>query len=213
MKGSAIIPTARRYRGKRYFFFYALGKLALDPAYPFVQNALTDSTRPLLDVGCGMGLLAAYLRDSGHCQRIVGLDIDDEKVRFAQTVVNADNASFSTADALDMPEHSGDVVVLDVLHYFNDRDQQQLLEKIADRLAPGGTALIRVALRENSWRFTITKFEEWFVHFVRWIPVAGSNFPTRETVFEPFRRAGIEGHVQPMWGYTPFNSYLFTFRR
>jgi hypothetical protein len=55
--------------------------------------------------------------------------------------------------------------------------------------------------------------EEWFVHFVRWIPVTGTNFPTREEVFAPFLRAGITGHVQPMWGYTPFNSYLFTFQR
>lgn len=213
MKCPAIIPTARRYRERPYFYFYALGKLSLDPAYPFVRNVLTHSPRPLLDVGCGMGLLAAYLRTSGHKQPIVGLDIDDKKVQLAQSLFGSDNASFATADALDLPDHSGDVVVLDVLHYFSDEDQQRLLEKVAARLAPGGKALIRVTLKEDSFRFTLTKMEERFVHLVRWIPVMGSNFPTREEVLAPFQRAGISGHVQPMWGYTPFNSYLFTFQR
>lgn len=213
MKRFPILTTARRYASEPYFFCYAIGKLSLDPAYPFVRKELKNSPRPLLDIGCGMGLLAAYLRTAGHRPRITGLDIDDTKVQLAQSLLGPDNASFATADALDMPEHSGDIVVLDVLHYFNDEDQQALLEKIAERLAPGGTAFIRVTLKENTWRFRFTKAEEWFVHAVRWIPVMGSNFPTREKVLAPFQRLGIEGHVQPMWGYTPFNSYLFTFRR
>ena len=55
--------------------------------------------------------------------------------------------------------------------------------------------------------------EEWFVHFSRWIPKRGWNFPTRDEVLLPFGEEGLAGDVRPMWGRTPFNSHLFTFRR
>src|SRR4029077_887646 len=55
--------------------------------------------------------------------------------------------------------------------------------------------------------------EEWFVHFSRWIPKCGWNFPTRDEVLFPFHEGGFAGDVSPMWGLTPFNSHLFTFTR
>jgi hypothetical protein len=73
--------------------------------------------------------------------------------------------------------------------------------------------MIRVTLNDKSWRFAATRLEEWFVHASGWIPTSGWNFPTRDEVFRAFAAAGLSGEVRPMWGITPFNSYLFTFRR
>jgi SAM-dependent methyltransferase len=205
--------TARRYRLWPSLYCYSLGKLALDPAYHVVARELSASPRPLLDIGCGMGLLAAWLRAHGHTAPITGMDVDAEKIRLAQQLLGAEDAAFHAADALGFGPHTGDVVMLDVLHYFTDDDQQRLLQKIADSLAPDGVALIRVTLNEKSWRFTATKLEEWFVRASGWIPISGWNFPTREEVGRPFRAAGFIEDARPMWGITPFNSYLFTFRR
>lgn len=206
--------AALRYRPWSNLYYYAHGKIALDPAYPLVARVLKDSPRPLLDIGCGMGLLASYLRASEHRAPIYGMDVDGEKVRLAQDLLGRENTSFHAGDALTtFPEHSGDVVMLDVLHYFSDEQQQQLLEKMAASVAPGGVVLIRVTLNEPTFRFAMTRLEEWFVKFVRWIPVTGSNFPTREEVAAPFRQAGFEEDIRPMWGMTPFNSYLFSYRR
>ena len=142
------------------------------------------------------------------------MDVDAEKVQLAQSLFGHDNATFHAGDALTtFPEHQGDVVMLDVLHYFNDEQQGQLLRKIASSIAPGGLALIRVTLNEPTWRFAATRLEEWFVKFSRWIPVSGSNFPTREEVAAPFQAFGFEEEIRPLWGLTPFNSYLFTYRR
>lgn len=210
---SALRATALRYRRWPNLYYYAQGKLALDPAYPAVARELAASPHPLLDLGCGMGLLAAWLRAHGHRAPIRGLDVDGEKIRIAQDLLGAEEASFQAGDALDFGSHSGDVVMLDVLHYFDDARQQRLLEKIADSVAPGGTALIRVTLNDKSWRFTATKLEEWFVHACGWIPTTGWNFPFREEVGRAFRAGGLAEEVRPMWGCTPFNSYLFTFRR
>jgi 2-polyprenyl-3-methyl-5-hydroxy-6-metoxy-1,4-benzoquinol methylase len=205
--------AASRYRPWPNLYCYAVGKIALDPAYPAVAYALRDSQRPLLDLGCGMGLLAAYLRAKGHRAPILGLDVDEQKIGVARQVIAGRREKFHAADAINFPEHSGDIVMLDVLHYFSDEDQQFLLKKIAASIAPRGIALIRLALNESNWRFTATKIEEWFVRVSRWIPKSGWNFPTCDEVFLPFHQEGLAGEVCPMWGWTPFNSHLFTFRR
>jgi SAM-dependent methyltransferase len=210
---SPLQQTAARYRPWPNLYYYALGKIALDPAYPAVAKALQESTRPLLDLGCGIGLLAAYLRVNGYRAPILGLDVDQEKVAVAAKVLAGDGEKFCAGDAMDFPEHCGNIVMLDVLHYFDDEDQQRLLSRIAASIAPDGVALIRLALNEPNWRFAATKAEECFVHFSRWIPTQGWNFPTREEVLLPFARQGLESDVRPMWGWTPFNSHLFTIRR
>ncbi len=210
---SARHDAARRYRARPGLYYYAHGKIALDPAYPAAARLLADSPRPLLDLGCGMGLLAAYLRACGHRAPILGLDVDAEKIGLANQVLGSEQAEFRAGNALDFPAHSGDVVVLDVLHYFSDEEQQVFLRKIAAAIAPGGVALIRVTLNEPTWRFAATRLEEWFVHASRWIPVSGWNFPTREEMTRPFEAAGFNPDVRPMWGFTPFNSYLLSFRR
>jgi 2-polyprenyl-3-methyl-5-hydroxy-6-metoxy-1,4-benzoquinol methylase len=210
---SLVRQAAGLYKRWPRLYYYAIGKITLDPAYPAVAKALGKSTLPLLDLGCGMGLLAAYLRASGHCAPLVGWDVDEEKIEIAKTVLSGNGESFRAGNAINFSEHCGNVVMLDVLHYFSDNDQQRLLRKIAASIAPQGVALIRLALNEPNWRFAATKAEEWFVHFTRWIPVQGKNFPTRDEVSRPFRQEGLQIEVRPMWGWTPFNSHLFTIRR
>jgi 2-polyprenyl-3-methyl-5-hydroxy-6-metoxy-1,4-benzoquinol methylase len=210
---SLLRQAAGHYKRWPRLYCYAIGKILLDPAYPAVARALAKSKLPLLDLGCGMGLLAAYLRASGHRAPLVGWDVDEAKIEIAKTVLPGSGESFRAGDALNFSEHCGDVVMLDVLHYFSNEDQQRLLRKIAASIAPRGVALIRLALNEPNWRFAATKAEEWLVHFARWIPVQGENFPFREEVLPPFTQEGLEVEVRPMWGWTPFNSYLFTIRR
>ena len=210
---SLLGRAAGRYKRWPKLYYYAIGKIALDPAYAVVAKTLASSSLPLLDLGCGMGLLAVYLRASGHHAPIVGLDVDQTKIEIAKTVLPGGQESFLTGDAIDFPEHSGDVVMLDVLHYFGVQDQQRLLRKIARSIAPRGVALIRLAFNEPNWRFAATKAEEWFVHLTRWIPVQGRNFPTRGEVVSPFAEEGLETEIRPMWGWTPFNSHLIIVRR
>ena len=42
---------------------YAGRKLRRDPIFPAAYELLRESNEPLLDVGCGVGLLAFYLRE------------------------------------------------------------------------------------------------------------------------------------------------------
>lgn len=166
-----------------------------------------------MDLGCGVGLLAACLRAVGHGAAITGVDIDQRKIELAKTVLGEENTDFRVGSALGFPEHRGDVVMLDVLHYFSDGEQQLLLSKIAASIAPGGMALIRLTLDEPNWRFAATRIEERLIAWSGWIRNAGHNFPTREELEHPFLAAGMNVVLRPMWGVTPFNSYMLEVTR
>ena len=53
--------------------------------------------------------------------------------------------------------------------------------------------------------------QETFARGVRWLKAERLNFPRRETIVEAFR--GFESEIVPLWGRTPFNNYLFVFKR
>ena len=84
---------------------------------------------------------------------------------------------------------------------------------VAASIAPGGVAVIRQCPRDSSNRFKLTSVAEYFLRALRWQKVSTINFPTRETIAKPFRARGFTEEILPMWGGTPFNNYLFVFRR
>ena len=202
--------SAARFEGSRFLRGYARGKTKWDPAYPAVAEILRGSPLPLLDVGCGIGLLAAYLREAGCTQPIRGIEPDASKVRKATELVASHYPAleFSCGDARHLPGFSGDVVVLDVLHYLETSEQERVLRDLADRVASGGRMLLRTALREKSWRYTATLLEEIVVRATGWIRGGNCQFPSFDEMSRPLREAGLVVSLRPMWGKTPFNSYL-----
>ena len=207
--------AANKYRHKRALHGYAKGKIKWDPAYAAVAELLRKSSYPLLDIGCGVGLLAAYLRESGCRQPIIGIEPDAGKIRIAvERVAGAyPSLEFRVGDARALPEFCGDIVMLDVLHYMDPDAQHSVLEHIASRICPGGRALIRTAFRDGSWRYHATMLEEAFVRLSGWICGGSCHFPTREVATAPFRGPQWKISVRPMWGRTPFNSHLVEVQR
>lgn len=204
--------ATERYRPWRSLWYYARCKIAWDPAYPaFRERILAARSMPLLDVGCGIGLFSAYLRESGFAEQIVGVDPAADKIGIAKQVVPG--VDFRTGSVEAAPEFSGHVVILDVLHYFDAAGRRAFLEDIVSRTAPGGTIWLRTTLRDRSWRYWATQAEEAFVRGSRWIVGGKWNFPTRAEIVRPFAEAGCSVVSQPMWGRTPFNSYAFEFTR
>lgn len=204
------------FKGSRWLQGYVRGKLRTDPAYRAVLAEMQRRPRPLLDIGCGLGLLAFYLREHGVTERIVGADSDASKIARAAEIAarEYDGLAFSVGDARDVAGEYGAVVLLDVLHYLDDAGRRKLLEDLAARVPAGGWVIIRNAPKDGSWRYRLTYLEELFVRSVGWIRAEGViNFPTRDEVASPFRACGFEEEIRPLWGGTPFNSYLFVFRR
>ena len=207
--------AADRFRNSRVLHGYAKGKSQWDPAYAAVADLLNNSPRPLLDIGCGVGLLAAYLRESACRQPILGIEPDAEKIQIAvERVAGAyPLLEFRVGDARALPEFSGDIVMLDVLHYMDPDVQRSVLEQIALRVCPGGRALIRTTFRDGSWRYCATMLEEAFVRLSGWIRGGRCHFPTRDEATAPFSGPHWKVTVTPMWGRTPFNSHLVEAQR
>jgi len=193
----------------RFLRSYVRAKLARDPMYEAVLEHVRERGVPLLDVGCGVGVLEAFLRARGVEVPIVGIDSDGAKIAVARQVVP--DALFHEADALSLPPFHGTVVMLDVLHYLTSDEQQQLLLQALDRTS--GLVIVREAVRDRSMRYRLTVAEETFARAVRWLRVPRLNFPTMEQIVAPFHARGFEVSVAPMWGKTPLNNYLFVFNR
>lgn len=210
----AIEHIARRYEG-RWLQGYARGKLRSDPIFATAFELLKDEPLPLLDIGCGVGLLDFYLRERGFAAPLHGFDFDAAKIAQAQRIASAHygGLTFSVADAAHaLPGERRHVVLLDVLHYLDAAAQRDLLERVAERVAPGGLCLIRETLRDGSWRFRATQFEELFIRSIRWMKSGARHFPTIAELVAPFERRGFSAQVRPLWGRTPFNSHLIILR-
>jgi 2-polyprenyl-3-methyl-5-hydroxy-6-metoxy-1,4-benzoquinol methylase len=194
---------------------YVRGKLRTDPMYGAVFERLRGSSLPILDLGCGVGILPFYLRQCGLQQPMIGVDWDAGRIAAAQEIAQArhPNMSFIHQNAQTPIQFQGHVVILDLLHYMNDEDQRRLLVTVAASIAPGGLAVIRECPRDSSNRFKLTNVVERLARAVRWQKASTINFPTRETIAKPFRARGFTEEIFPMWGGTPFNNYLFVFRR
>src|SRR3546814_1962161 len=61
---SAFLPP-HKVRN-RWDYHYIRSKLSTDPLYPGALRALRGSTAPVMDLGCGLGLLAHALRQDGQ---------------------------------------------------------------------------------------------------------------------------------------------------
>jgi len=196
---------------------YVRGKLGSDPAYAAVAAAIAGSTLPLLDIGCGLGLLGHYLHESGHRQAYLGVDHDPRKIAAGRVAVQraglGHHVQLQQTDAADLPPLQGHVVLLDVLHYLPAPRQAALLAEASLHLAPAGCLVIRNVLREANWRFHVTRVEEFFLHASGWIRGGSQHYPDAGEVRAPLVRDGLQVTIEPLHGRTPFNSYLIVARR
>lgn len=195
---------------------YVRGKLAGDPVYAATATLVAGTTLPLLDIGCGIGLLGLYLHALGHAQPYLGVDHDARKIAAGQQAVQRAGLdalmNLRHADVAELPPMHGHVALLDVLHYLPAARQSPLLQEAARHLAPAGCLIIRNVLREPNWRFHATRVEEFFLRTSGWIPGGAQHYPSADELRAPLQDAGLHVHIEPLHGRTPFNSYLIVAR-
>lgn len=194
---------------------YARLKLRRDPVYAAAAALLAGTGAPVLDIGCGIGLLGLYLRARGFRGGYLGIDCDHSKVSAARRIAvgQVPALTFATADAVALPNFSGAIVLLDVLHYLHREQQQQLLRSAATRIAAGAILIIRTALREPTWRYVATVCEEHVLYGVGWMQMPARHIPRRSEIESTLHRAGLQTQTRPCWGATPFASFLIVARR
>lgn len=195
---------------------YALAKLRSDPLYEALTAQLRGSDLPLLDLGCGIGLLAHFLRSEGLEMPIHGVDYDPRKIESAMRTIDSSGirgVSFASLDLrAGLPAHSGNVAILDILQFFAPGEQETLLEEAASRVAPGGKLIIRSGLRDDSWRFKLTVLGDWLAKATLWMKAGPDHYPTADD-FRSILAPSGEVTISPLWGSTPFNNHLVVMKR
>jgi len=201
---------------RKQHHYYVRSKLRTDPLYNAIHQELNDSDLPLLDLGCGLGVLAFYLREKGLTFPIHSLDYDKPKIDYANRAIPSSGfsgLSFAFHDARDgLPEHSGNVTILDILQFFTPEQQETLLQQAASSVVPGGKLVIRSCVRDDSWRFRVTILGDLLAKGTFWMKAAPTHYPTAEDfsrILSPFGNVAIT----PLWGGTPFNNHLIVLNR
>jgi len=189
--------------------------LRSDPIFPAAFELLRATTQPLLDIGCGVGLLPFYLRERDFLEPITGLDSDSRKIARARVVAERTyrDLSFIEHDVCEPIPVRGNVVLFDVLHYLSPNDQMILLERLAARVPPGGLLIVRDCPRDGNARFWLTYLAERFAQATTWNMKVKFHFPTRDNICKAFNKDDFSRNIAPLWGRTPFNNHLFLFRR
>ena len=119
--------------------------------YDYFASTLPVRGR-ILDLGSGHGLLAIALAVGSDQREIIGIDHDAERVRLAEAAaLRLPASSRPRFEVGDLKETLGSfasasldgVAMIDILHYFDPRDQQLLISEAARVLASGGVLAVR----------------------------------------------------------------------
>jgi SAM-dependent methyltransferase len=216
-------------RAGRFAYHFARGKLRHDPVFrAILELGLLRGRTHILDLGCGQGVLAAWLRAAARCYQqgvwprlwppppcprsMRGIELMRSEVARATRalgaaceVTQADirSAAFGVADA---------VVILDVLHYLPADSQRDVLERVRAALPRGGALLLRVANADAGLRFRITQCSDRVILLFRGHGLARLHCRGLDRWRELLRECGFDSRPEPMSQGTPFANVLLIAR-
>jgi SAM-dependent methyltransferase len=227
-----LVDMASSYyrRAGRFAFHFARGKLGGDPVFAaLLAQGLLRGRGRLLDLGCGQGLLAAWLLAARRCcegggwphswpdppvvNAYSGIEINPtETARARQAfaaaagltweIVQGDirTAHYAAADA---------VVILDVLHYIDHGAQQTVIERARAALPAGGLLLLRVGNAAAGLRSSFSSALDGAVALARRGRWPRLTYRSLEDWQALLVRSGFTGRTLPMSAGTPFANVLF----
>jgi SAM-dependent methyltransferase len=206
---STFLPATRF--GSRWDYYYTRSKLGSDPLYPGVCEALRGSTAPLLDLGCGLGLLAHALRADGIGVAYRGVDNDGGKIARARRAgerAGLADVDFDVVDlARELPTHRGSVAILDVLQFIPPDAQVRTLDAAIAMLTPGARLVIRTGLDDGGRRARVTRAVDVFSRVLGWMNAGPRRYPDADDLLARFSAAGLHAEFTPLFGNTPFNNW------
>lgn len=129
-----------------------------------INRALPQSGL-IYEIGCGKGALTAYLSRQTNTRKIVGIDINPEKIKIAQKLYQNKRTQFVTTDALlfDYKTYSG-VVMSDFLHHMSYKKQKNLLSKLAIKSTKASVLIIKEIALDDGIFMLMSRFWDWLLY-------------------------------------------------
>jgi len=132
-------------------------KLRLDKIF-ILLAAENLGSGTVVDLGCGYGIALGFIAYGDMGRRLIGCDLDEERIAAARQAFSALDADVVTADIrhFEIPP-AGLILILDVLQHLTATEQSALLQRCCSALTPDGTLVVRVPDLERGVWSTITK--------------------------------------------------------
>jgi len=231
VRRALVERAAQPYRkAGRFAWRFALGKLAGDQVFGvLLSHQLIPGACRILDLGCGQGLLAAWLGAARTsygqgewppswppAPQVVGY----RGIELAAADLDRGRAAFGTSVQLEQGDirdaefgHADLVVIMDVLHYLPYPDQEAILRRACDALPIGGLLLTRVGDADAGLPFSLSKWIDYLVAFVRWGRMKPLHCRALVDWRNLLRRCGFSIELLPMRGARAFANVLLVARR
>lgn len=124
-----------------------------------VAALLAGSGRTVLDAGCGTGRVAIELARRGY--QVTGVDSDPRMLTTAQS--KAPELTWAQADLAELPDtvpNTFDLVLLagNVMIFLKPGTEEQVVDGLAERLAPGGLLVAGFSLRPD--QLSVDRYDE-----------------------------------------------------
>jgi SAM-dependent methyltransferase len=225
-----LAQAARPYRRAGHFaYYFARGKLRHDPMFrAILELGLLHGQPRILDLGCGQGLLAAWLRAAAQCyeqgawprqwpppampRSLRGIELKRRDAARAQRALG-EECEVVQGDIRDVPFGDADaVVILDVLHYMPEVSQRAVLQRVRAALPAGGLLLLRVGDADAGLRFRATWWSDRVILFFRGHGLARLHCHGLARWRSLLRECGFDSRAEPMSTGTPFANVLLIAR-
>lgn len=165
---------------------------------------------PILDLGCGHGLLTNLLALGSVQRDVLGIDIDVAKIATARRTVGArTNVRFEVRDATSIRDGAfAAIVVADVFYLLPPEEQRRLIANCYRLLRPGGLFLWKTQVRRPRAKFALTYGQEWVM--TRFGPTMGQGlfFLDTDTSRNALRVAGFQTVAVAPASWRPYTDML-----
>lgn len=166
---------------------------------PEIDRALPGNGK-IYDFGCGEGVVSRFLAKNSK-RKIVGVDINGKRLDKNKT----ENLRFEQADIRNYRiNNARGIVLTDVLHHINFKDQDTVLKNISKNLKYGGVLVIKEIDTGENLRSRLSRFWD-FVFY----PKEKVYFTSAKALSSKLENLGFDVTIKRSAYFFPGSTTLF----
>lgn len=129
------------------------------------QELLSKDSRPILELGCGMGITTAYLIQKGF--DVIATDISNGALDYTKSMIpKIKTKQMNMIEPFPFADNQFSVIIADLcLHYFDEQTTVKIMCEIKRILKPRGILLARVNSQKDSTAGKGERIEDNFYFF------------------------------------------------